>query len=314
MTGPEGPRGTGVVVGVDGGGTGSRAVVLDPGGEELARAVGRAALVTPGKEVVALEALRELVDAALEAAGRPGPAEVLVAGLAGVGREANRRAFQSRLEVTGLARRVRILTDMEVAFHDAFGDGPGILLVGGTGSVAFARTPEGRVLRAGGWGAVVGDEGSGYWLGLQGLRAAFRSVDGRFAPTPLLEAALAHFGAPDPGALMDRLWAAPKAEVAGLAPHVLAAADAGDPTASRIAERGAEELARHLVPLVRGWREDAGGDVPAIPVALVGGLVVPGGPLRGRLVPRIRALGGTPREVPPDPARGAARLALASLP
>jgi N-acetylglucosamine kinase-like BadF-type ATPase len=308
-----GSAGTGVVVGVDGGGTGSRAVVLDAGGEERARAVGRAALVTPGAEVVALEALRELVQSALEAAGGSGPVEALVAGLAGVGREENRRAFQARLEEAGLARRVRVLTDMEVAFHDAFGDGPGILLVGGTGSVAFARTPGGRTLRTGGWGAVAGDEGSGYWLGLQGLRAAFQSADGRSPPTPLLEAAMAHFGAVDPGALMDRLWAAPKAEVAGLAPHVLATAEAGDPAAARMAEEAAEELARHLVPLIRGWRQDGNGGSTLIPVALVGGLVVPGGPLRSRLVPRIRALGGTPREVPPDPARGAARLALASL-
>lgn len=306
-------RASGLVVGVDGGGSGSRAVVLSGAGDELARAVGGAALVTPGTETSALTALEELVYRALEAAGATGAAAVLVAGLAGVGREESRAGFEERLAGTGVAERVRVRTDVEVAFHDGFGSGPGVLLVGGTGSVALARTPAGRSLRSGGWGAVAGDEGSGFLLGIEGLRAVFQAVDGRAPATALVESIGGHFGTESPGALLDRLWTAGKGEIAALAPRVAAAADQGDPVARGIVTRAVGALAAHLVPLIRGWREEAGpgGDLAAeIPVALVGGLVVPGGPLRSRLVPRIRALGGAPREAPPDPARGAARLAL----
>jgi N-acetylglucosamine kinase-like BadF-type ATPase len=301
-----------VVVGVDGGGTGSRAVVLAASGEERARATGRAALVKPGEEHAVQVALRDLVAAALAAAGEMGTPEVLVAGLAGVGRTKTREAVQERLAEAGLARRIQVETDVAVAFHDAFGEGPGILLVGGTGSVALARTPGGRSLRSGGWGAVAGDEGSGWWIGIQALHAAFQAVDGRAPETLLLEAALRHFQVSDPGALMDRLWTAEKGEVAALAPRVAEAAAQGDPASRTILSQAAGALAAHLSPLIRGWREEESG-ADEIPVALVGGLVVSGGPLRSELLPRIQALGGVTRESAPDPARGAARMALSLL-
>jgi len=301
-----------VVLGVDGGGTGSRAVVLAASGEELARATGRAALVKPGEEDATLVALRELVASALAAAGEPGPPEVLVAGLAGVGRTKTREAILERLVEAGLARRIQVKTDVEVAFHDAFGEGPGILLVGGTGSVALTRTPAGRSLRSGGWGAVAGDEGSGWWIGIQALHVAFQAVDGRAPDTLLLETALRHFQVPDPGALMDCLWTAEKGEVAALAPRVAKAAAQGDPASRTILSQAAGALAAHLPPLIRAWREEGSGS-DEIPVALVGGLVVSGGPLRSELLPRLQVLGGVTRESAPDPARGAARMALALL-
>jgi glucosamine kinase len=300
------------VLGVDGGGTGSRAVVMTASGEEVARATGRAALVKPGEEAATLVALQELVAAALAAAGEPGSPEVLVAGLAGVGRTKTREAIQERLAEAGLARMVQVKTDVEVAFHDAFGEGPGILLVGGTGSVALTRTPAGRPHRSGGWGAVAGDEGSGWWIGIQALHAAFQAADGRAPDTLLLEIALRHFHVPDPGALMDRLWTVEKGEVAALAPRVAEAAAQGDPASGTILSDAAGALAAHLPPLIRAWREEGRGP-GGIPVALVGGLVVPGGPLRSELLPRLRALGGVTRESAPDPARGAARMGLALL-
>lgn len=302
----------GVVLGVDGGGTGSRAVVLAWSGEELARTTGRAALVKPGEEDATLTALQDLVAAALAEAGDPGPPEVLVAGLAGVGRTRTRLAIEERLVEARLARQVQVRTDVEVAFHDAYGNGSGILLVGGTGSVAITRTPAGRTLRSGGWGTVVGDEGSGWWIGIQALHVAFQSADGRAPDTPLLEMVLSHFHAADPGALMDRLWTAEKGEVAALAPLVADAAARGDPASRTLLSEAAEALAAHLPPLIRAWREEGSG-FDEIPVALVGGLVVSGGPLRAELLPRIRGLGGVTRESAPDPARGAARLALALL-
>ncbi len=308
------PAAAPVVVGVDGGGTGSRAVVQALDGRELAREVGSAAIVIPGSETASLEAIRDLVRRVLRQAGiDPGaPATALVAGLAGVGREVDRARMEALLGTSGLALRVGVRNDGEVAFHDAFGRGPGILLVGGTGSIALARLPSGEVRRTGGWGALAGDEGSGWSLGLAAVRATLRTLDGRGDATTLADVVTRAFGTRDPSELVDRLRTAAKGEVAALAPEVLRAADAGDPLAGTLAERAARALAGHLHPLVRAWRSGPTrpDEAPAPPgVALLGGLVVPGGPLRSRLLPLLEEMGLEVRVAPPDPARGAAALA-----
>ncbi|TVP49632.1 MAG: hypothetical protein EA350_01780 [Gemmatimonadales bacterium] len=306
-----------VVIGVDGGGTGSRAVVLDAGGRELGREVGSAAIVIPGSETASMEAIRDLVRRVLRAAGVPEgrPARALVAGLAGVGREADRLRIETMLSTSmaslGLARSVLVRNDAEVALHDVFGTGPGILLVGGTGSIALARLPSGRSLRTGGWGALAGDEGSGWSLGLGAARAVLRSLDGRGPPTTLTDHVTRAFGTREPAELVDRLRTAAKGQVAALAPQVEAAARAGDEVAAGLADRAAAALADHVAPLIRAWHADLGGETASqLEVALLGGLVARGGPLRSRLLPRLEAMGAVPTPQCPDPARGAARLAL----
>ncbi|CAN5817883.1 hypothetical protein BH23GEM11_BH23GEM11_20110 [soil metagenome] len=306
-----------VVVGVDGGGTGSRAVVLSAEGQELGREVGSAAIVIPGSETASMEAIRDLVRRVLRAAGVPEgtPAGALVAGLAGVGREADRLRMETMLATSmaslRLARSVLVRNDAEVALHDAFGTGPGILLVGGTGSIALARLPSGRSLRTGGWGALAGDEGSGWSLGLGAARAVLRALDGRGPATTLTDEVARAFGTREPAELVDRLRTAAKGQVAALAPHVEAAARAGDAVAEALADQAAASLADHVAPLVRAWHAELGGEsLSPLEVALLGGLVARGGPLRSRILPRLEAMGAVPTPECPDPARGAARLAL----
>lgn len=297
-----------VVVGVDGGGTGSRALVCAFDGTELAREVGSAAIVIPGSETASLEALRDLVRRALDRAGVTPPVATLVAGLAGVGHEGHRLRMERLLSTSGLASRVSVQTDAEVAFFDAFGSGPGVLLIGGTGSVAMARLPSGRALRSGGWGAQFGDEGSGWALGVGAVRAAIRGLEGRGPQTALSDVVTEAFGTPVLVELLDRLRAAAKGEVAALAPQIAAAADAGDLVSRSLLDQAVEGLADHLVPLARAWRVES--PKTEVPLALLGGLVKPGGALRSRLEPRLKALGARVQVDAPDPARGAARLAL----
>lgn len=209
-----------------------------------------------------------------------------------------------------MARDVQVRTDVEVAFHDSFQTGPGVLLVAGTGSIGWCRLPSGREIRVGGWGALAGDQGSGWALGLAGLRAVLRALDSMDPPTDLAHVLPDVFGHDDPHELVDALWRASKAQVAALAPRVVDAADAGDAVAAGLVEEAVSGLEEHVAALLTSWREEAPGDPPE--VALLGGLVVPGGPLRSRLVPRILRLGGVVSEAPPDAARGAARLALDS--
>src|SRR5690606_5383094 len=119
------------------------------------------------------------VGEALASAGIPGPVAALCAGLAGVGNRAEREVVERTLASARLAERVCVISDGETALYGAFAGGPGILLIAGTGSVGYARGEDGRVERCGGWGMLVGDEGSGFGLGRAGLRAALRSADGR---------------------------------------------------------------------------------------------------------------------------------------
>lgn len=321
-------------VGVDGGGTRTRAVVIDGDGRELARAEDEGAVVTAHRPDDAAEAVRRVVEAALKKCGRRDRADVLWAGLAGAGTAAPRAAVTRALRRLELAERLVVGTDVEAAFYDAFGDGPGLLAIGGTGSIVWARYPDGTERRVGGWGHLLGDEGSGYWIGLEGLRRLTSSEDGRTAPTAMEAPLLDACGVGTVAEAVGWVETAAKSRVASLAPHVVACADAGDEAALAIVS----EAVQHLVTLVRAAmspapsregrpegvvasapdggvavQRAAGGGVSVEDVVLWGGLVAPGGPLRVRLASALGSLGLKVVEVEVDPPRGAARLARAAV-
>jgi N-acetylglucosamine kinase-like BadF-type ATPase len=289
-------------VGVDGGATRSRAVVVDDEGTEVGRAEGPAGLVTVRTAGVAADILADLVREAVLAAGRSPPVARLVAGLAGAGRPDAREAVRSALAATDVATVVEVRGDSEVALDDAFHDGAGILVVAGTGSMPLGHAAEGRRARAGGWGMVLGDEGSGWWLGLHGLRAVARAEDGRGPATSLTGVLLSALALPDPEAMITRVDTASKGEVAALAPLVLRAAEEGDAVAARLADAAARDLAEAAAAVRHAL--DPWPDPPS--VVGVGGLIAPDGLLRQRFVHALAAhdLAFDPREV--IPARGAA--------
>jgi hypothetical protein len=174
-------------------------------------------------------------------ARRVGRLGTLTVGSTRLGGEAGRAALRKALRP--LAARVRVLPDYEIAHLAAFGDGPGVVLVASTGSAAFALGPRGRSQRAGGYGPLLGDEGSGFWLGREAardeaLRRALR------LPHPL---DLAHA-------------ADPVRATAALAPRVL-----------RGSRRLREEAAAHLAALARAAARGLGLPKPA-PLALHGSL------------------------------------------
>lgn len=296
------------VVGIDGGATGTRALVLDERGARLARAEGPAALLDrPGRPIDG-EAVAATAREAAQRARIRLPAAALCAGLAGVGREPERKTAEDELRGRGLASIVRVVTDAEAAFADAFGDGPGLLLIAGTGSMAWGRAESARTARAGGWGALLGDEGSAYAMGVRALRAVARASDGRGPETALLARLLGALGLPSTEELIPWAAQATKAEIAALAPIVCDLRDAGDAVAARIVAAAVAELEAHVRALFQRLGPWSGTPV----LALTGGLVGPGGPLREAV---IAAVGQycTPLERPLEPERGAANLALREL-
>lgn len=302
-----------IVIGVDGGGSKTRALVADDQGTVLGSADGPASAIRPGHEAQSAAIIADTARQALAALDVPEPAvRVLCAGVAGAGRAAPRDALASALEALALADEVIVQPDAAVALADAFGDGPGILLIAGTGSIAFGRGPAGAEARCGGWGPACGDEGSGAWLGRRALSAATAAIDGREPETALVGALLTAVETEDAADLVAWAATATPGQLAALAPVVATVADQGDRRANALLALACDELALHVRTLARQLFED---ERAAIPVALGGGLVAPGRPLRKRLEQRLGSAvpGAVIRPDAVQPARGAVRTALRAL-
>lgn len=249
--------------GVDGGGTRTTLLLADEDGREVARRVGPAGLVDPRHPAATADMLAALVREAMAQAGTDEKPLAFCAGLAGVGNEDERREVEQALAAAGVSERVRVTTDGEIALQGALGGGAGVLLIAGTGSVGYARGEDGRVERCGGWGMIVGDEGSGWSLGRNGLAAALRAADGRGPRTRLLPELMQALELDSPRGIPPWAGRVPKADVARLATLVVAAAEQGDEVALGVVRREAHELARHAAALA-GALEPWSAPIPVV--------------------------------------------------
>ncbi|MEA2712375.1 MAG: glucosamine kinase [Gemmatimonadales bacterium] len=292
-----------VLIGADVGGT-KTAVAVSRDGKIVGRADGPGAAVRPGRALASSSTIAEVVRQALSAAGLL-LGDVLVVGAAGVGREPEREELRKALRGENVASSVVVTTDIEIALTAAFADGPGIVVSAGTGSVAVGRDRTGKRHRIGGYGWQMGDEGSGYAIGRASLGAVSRAVDDRSPKTALSDRLLKATRSDDYDDLVRWAAGASPAEVAALAPHVLAVAAAGDPLAQGIADYAARELSQLAICLVPKM------DItPPIPVAVTGGLLGADQPLRKTLLAKLAEEPlFQPTDTPVDAVAGALRLA-----
>lgn len=276
-----------LVVGVDGGGSKTHVIVADEKGREIANLTGAPSAVRPGEALHSAEVIGALVRDTLTIAEREGiRPRSLVVGVAGIGREKERKALVRALEGEGLADDVHVVADAEIAMTDAFGDGPGVLLISGTGSVAFGRGPTGDSRRCGGWGPDCGDEGSGAWIGRRALSVVTSAHDQREPDTRLVGAVLTALELEEVDDLVT--WAAqatPKA-LAALAVPVVTLASERDLRANSICTIAAEELVLHVRTLARQLFMD---ERASVPVALAGGMLRRGSFLRRLVEHRLKS-------------------------
>ncbi|MFL6131098.1 MAG: N-acetylglucosamine kinase [Mycobacteriales bacterium] len=269
------------VVGVDAGGTGSRAVVVRDGAVVERRDLGPLNVLLHADAVDRLAAL--LTDVQATAAGL---------GLAGL--RSSEHAEQLAAELAARTRaRIAVGDDTDAALAGAFRGEPGVVVIAGTGSGAAGRDAAGRQARVGGHGFLLGDEGGGYWIGREAVRAALRAQDGTGPATALR-------------AMTDEAFRSVEREVherptdrqllARLVPGVALAARAGDGEAGRILA----EAARHLVELAEAVRARLG--ARDLPVAGAGG-IFRCAPVRAAFT---AATGAVPPAEPPE--LGALRL------
>jgi N-acetylmuramic acid 6-phosphate etherase len=304
-----------LVLGVDGGGTKTIAWVASNDGDEL-RIVGRGQAGSSNPQAAgwatALDNVQCAIDRALLAAdaGRTRVRNACLA-LAGAGRDSDRQRVEDWARRSGFAEQVQVTHDALPVLAAGTPNGVGVALISGTGSLAFGRNAAGQTARAGGWGYLIGDEGSGYAVARQTLQAAARAWDGRGPQTALGERLLAELGLTQPSELVhavygrqqDRHW------LAGLARVAIEAADAGDPIACRIIDEAAADLAAMCAAVAKQLGFSSG--PTPLYLALAGGLLVNAAAARDRLMQKIRERDFQRIEIQlvPEPVAGAVRLA-----
>jgi glucosamine kinase len=299
-----------IVIGIDGGGSKTHAMVADEQGRTIAETVGPGSAVRPGHAEESATVITDVVRDALASCEMTHVVpRVLCVGVAGAGRETERNELWQALVSRELASELVIHSDFSIALDDAFGDGPGVLLISGTGSVAFGRGPTGATARCGGWGPVCGDEGSGAWIGRRALSVVTAAADGREPETALTGAVLTAAQVNETSDLIGWAANATPAQLATLAPTVLSVAESGDLRANAVVSLAVEELVLHVRALAR---QLFGDERAAVPVALTGGMLNRGSTLRKRLDHRLRSAvpGASVATEQVVPARGAVRAAL----
>jgi glucosamine kinase len=262
-----------LVLGADGGGTKTMGLLAESTGTLLASGRGEGS----NQNVIGIDNaarnLAGLIETLARTAGRP-VAEIgfVVLGLAGAGAERDRQvlteAIQARLHAMGHpSLPISIKTDGRIALEGAFNGGPGVVAVAGTGSVVMGKTPDGETLSIGGWGRVIGDEGSGYFIGLEALRAVSREIDGRGEAGRLRVSISSRFGLETRERIIAAIYRE-KFDIPSIAPVVLDAAEAGDPVALRILGLAAREFSVQVVTAV-----DRLGLQGGTGVVMIGGLI-----------------------------------------
>ena len=236
-------------IGLDGGGTRTVAILTDAEGRILAFQRGDSTNYHVVGEPKAQENMVHILESLLVQAqiSKERLGKVCL-GLSGCDRPDDRALVNHWMVQFGIADRTRIVNDAVIALAGGTLSDAGLLVISGTGSIFFARGVNGKTRRVGGWGPLLADEGSGYHLGREALRAIMRSYDGYEPPTQLTSSILQTLGFENPPQLVR--WSTTegliKDKVATLSRHVFTAAESGDPAATGILKRLSKLVANRV--------------------------------------------------------------------
>ena len=256
-----------IFLGIDGGGTGTSCLIGDEK-SVLGSGIAGASNVLRVGEAAARVALVQAIRQACNAA-KIDPAKISRAcvGVAGAARPEVAEVVR-RIVAETVSGQIEIVGDMVIALHAAFGARPGIMVIAGTGSIAYGRNKAGKVARAGGWGFAVSDEGSGHWIGRTAVSATLRAADQSEDASPLLRATMNVWNVEDRDALVMAANVSPPPDFAALFPAVLAAANTGDALAAGVLRLAGSELATLAKIIIERLFSDAN----TVPVAMSGGV------------------------------------------
>jgi N-acetylglucosamine kinase-like BadF-type ATPase len=257
-------------IGVDGGASKTAAIVIDENQQTLATGLaGASNHLRVGIEEATRNIERAVNKALVDAGIAIRDVEYAYFGIAGADHPAHRQTVIDALRVFFPRGNFIVDTDARIALTGAIGFGPGVVVISGTGSVAFGRNASGEEARAGGWGPTLGDEGSGFWIAREGLAAIVRAHDGRGYATKMTELLCYEYNMCAPDDLPRFVYAATTQvdDIARYGKLVIEAAETNDDVAREILNRGGSELAECVLAVARKLHmTDAG-----FPVAYVGG-------------------------------------------
>lgn len=258
-------------LGVDGGASKTAALVIDEEGQPLGRGVaGPSNHLRVGIETATRNIERAVNIALVEAGMAIRQVEYAYCGIAGADHPAHRQRVIDSLRIFFPRGNFIVDNDARIALTGAVGFGSGIVIISGTGSVAFGRNDAAQEARAGGWGPTIGDEGSGYAIARDGLSAIVRAHDGRGRPTKMTELLCYDYDMCSPEDLPRFVYATTTHadDIARYGKLVIESARLGDEVAREILERAGRELAECVLAVAR--RLSLTG--VAFPVAYVGGV------------------------------------------
>jgi len=294
------------VIGIDAGGTKTVGILADESGKVLSKAIsGSANLIMKGELAV-----EKVIFDVIESLEAPEPVAALCLGIAGVGQPGADQLIRDVLRRLGHRQPVRVVNDALVALVAGAPSGVGIVVVAGTGSIAYGVDTEGHTARSGGWGYLLGDEGSAFWLGHYAVRHAIRAADGRGVATTLYDLICDKLGVSDPTELVEWFYdqELSRNRVADLASLVEAASIDGDEAAENLMDQASKHLAK-AARAVAGQLSFP----ERFPVVLSGGAFKACPSLGRRLEDLLASPEMEVRLLDVDPAMGAVTLALELL-
>ncbi|MDF1742959.1 MAG: BadF/BadG/BcrA/BcrD ATPase family protein [Gimesia sp.] len=307
-----------LVLGIDGGGSKTRASLARISSCNEIQIVGQGFSGASNLNATGLAAASEQVQLAIqrafEAAEKPSKIVAAISmGMSGAGRDEERQAWLNWAQENNVADRIQIVTDAETVLAAGTPEGFGVALIAGTGSLGFGKNMMGEEARAGGWGYLLGDEGSGYQIAIAAIKAILKSVDGRGSETCLQPAILESLGLEHPNELIRFVYRSEnnRREIAELSKLVFAAAEGGDHVALEILQYSVEELSVLVKAVVT--RLDFSGAGYAL--ALTGGILIHQQDFRMSLCERLSQLQIEPSaiECVDDASLGAVRIAARML-
>ena len=297
------------VLGIDAGGTKTVCQLANEHGEVLAEARRGGANLQASGELEVEKVLHEVMEEAIgDHDVRPA---AICLGIAGVDRPDDAAVMQALMRRIGHKAKVLVVNDALIALEAGAPDGPGVVIIAGTGSIAYGRNERNQSARAGGWGYMLGDEGSGYWIGRAALRAVLREADRRGPATLLTGLLLNYYGVGRAQDLIAQVYHGglrPSA-IASLAQCVQGAFSDGDAVATGILRSAADQLESSAVSVAKRL-ELVGAEFPFV---LSGGIYRAVPWLEAELTRRLQIASPGSRTILliEEPAGGAVRLALA---
>jgi glucosamine kinase len=238
------------VLGIDAGGTKTVCLLADADGTILGEGRGTGANLQAHGELEVEKVLHAIIEQAI--GNRVIVPSATCVGIAGVDRPEDDRIVRGIMRRLGFRSRALVVNDALIALVAGVGDEPGVVIIAGTGSIAYGVNRDGYAARAGGWGFVLGDEGSGFWIGREALMAVVREADGRGPRTKLTPLVLEHFTLEQASGLVHEVYdrGLHRPAVAALGPVVERARAEGDVVAGEILRHASEELTRAAASVI----------------------------------------------------------------